>query len=1146
MRIPLFPVLMIGLVALVASGCGGGDPAPVVPPQADAGVDADIPDVVGGGPDASDGPEPPPSATVPNPPQTLDDPGPVVAFSDAGTGEDIVDAGPPPLDTDGDLISDLDEGDGAIDTDSDGTPDNLDLDSDGDGVADRDEAGDLDPRTPPEDFDGDGTPNFRDLDSDNDTLLDSLEGLLDPDADGQPAFIDLDADNDDIVDAVEGAIDTDLDGDGDFVDVDSDNDGLLDSVEGADDFDNDGRGNWRDDDSDADGLLDGVDGIEDPDGDGQPAFIDIDADGDGITDTVEGVDDFDADGRGAWIDIDSDGDTISDADEGLTDVDSDGAPSYLDLDADGDTISDAVEAGDSDVATPPADPDGDNVPSYIDLDADGDTILDETEGAADQDGDGLLSFIDTDADGDGLLDAEEAGDVLLSTAPVDTDGDGIGDYIDPDSDGDAIGDRDEGTIDSDGDTVPDFRDLDADNDGRLDASEAGDADPATPPIDTDGDGQEDFRDVDSDGDGFGDAAETGCPASTDHLAADTDADGLLDPIEVAVSTNPCDANSAVDGLFFVLAPSGPTTSATISFDQTDIDRADLALNVDTTGSMGGEIATLRTSLTSLIIPGMQSAVAEAGFAVTSFEDYPVAPFGAADVEDRPFRLFSRVTTDAVAAQDAVNRLSIRNGEDLPESGLEALYQIATGVGTSWGPSSADSVPPFDSAVGLLPGIADGTIGGVGFRQGALPIIVHLTDATSHFAPTYTGVSSAIAAVPTSSVRAALTDIGARVISVASEPLPRPVAANQTDQWFSESCRRQTARFFGRVDSPRETDVDWYALSGVAAGSVVTAEITAARVGSTLDSVLAVYSGGTRIALNDDLQIGVTSDSRVSVTLTGTGPFYVAVSSYNDLDFNASDALTSGYYFLDVAVDGVGYTPQDPTCPGADLGIAPTDATSLAALSTVPAGPSGCEAACSAEIEDEPLALPYGIAQSTGASIPPCAWDAFGVRPASCGATQCCTGPNGLGQAPNAEGQCPLSFEVGSDGAGLGDAIVTGLEALVSFSTFEFTTEVRADPTALANGVDTRCFIHGIVPTVASSPNTCAPSPVALSDRWTSVIPGTEVTFRIDARNEVDGGTSPCVPSASQPVAFQAFIDVVADGVTVVDTRTVTIVVPSSL
>lgn len=81
------------------------------------------------------------------------------------------------IDTDGDTIPDaveLGPSGEPVDTDGDGTPDFRDLDSDGDGLSDAEEAGDLDPATPPLDTDGSGTPDFRDLDSDDDGVLDGV------------------------------------------------------------------------------------------------------------------------------------------------------------------------------------------------------------------------------------------------------------------------------------------------------------------------------------------------------------------------------------------------------------------------------------------------------------------------------------------------------------------------------------------------------------------------------------------------------------------------------------------------------------------------------------------------------------------------------------------------------------------------------------------------------------------------------------------------------------------------------------------------------------------------------------------------------------------------------------------------------------
>jgi hypothetical protein len=82
-------------------------------------------------------------------------------------------------DEDGDFISDGDEGcmygENGRDTDQDGIPDYQDLDSDGDGISDKIEAGDESIATPPMDTDGDGIPNYIDTDSDGDGVLDSDE-----------------------------------------------------------------------------------------------------------------------------------------------------------------------------------------------------------------------------------------------------------------------------------------------------------------------------------------------------------------------------------------------------------------------------------------------------------------------------------------------------------------------------------------------------------------------------------------------------------------------------------------------------------------------------------------------------------------------------------------------------------------------------------------------------------------------------------------------------------------------------------------------------------------------------------------------------------------------------------------------------------
>jgi hypothetical protein len=89
--------------------------------------------------------------------------------------------------------------------------------------------------------DGTGDDGER-IDTDADTIPDDVEGGGDPDADGMPNFRDVDSDGDGILDKEEragcgpaegGPVDTDGDGTPDFLDLDSDGDGLRDDIEAA-------------------------------------------------------------------------------------------------------------------------------------------------------------------------------------------------------------------------------------------------------------------------------------------------------------------------------------------------------------------------------------------------------------------------------------------------------------------------------------------------------------------------------------------------------------------------------------------------------------------------------------------------------------------------------------------------------------------------------------------------------------------------------------------------------------------------------------------------------------------------------------------------------------------------------------------------
>ena len=477
---------------------------------------------------------------------------------------------------------------------------------------------------------------------------------------------------------------------------------------------------------------------------------------------------------------DTDGDGISDLHEGRAtrvDTDEDGVPDYMDRDADNDGIFDMIEAGDTNLATAPVDSDFDGTPDFRDLDSDDNGVPDLIEGTSDDDGDTRPAFRDFDNDGDGFDDATEIGGDPAS--PRDTNGDGRPDYNTPDSDGDTIHDAVEGFIDTDGDSLEDIFDLDTDDDGFPDALEAGDADIVTPPVDTDGDGIFDFRDPDSDNDGLSDAAER--TAGTSRTRADTDGDGVSDLIEVGAGTDPLDASDSPrtrgDFVFVVpyMLPPEPTRD-TLQF-STTLTKADVYFLMDNTGSMSGTIAALQAGLSSTVIPDIRSRISDAWFGVGGFDDYPVGTYGSAGigtdavgiVHDAPFFQYTTMTSSTTTAQTAVNRYRTNGGYDGPESGVAALYALASR-------NNLGGYARFPGNVSTPPTCAAGTRGTACFRPDAVPIILVMTDVDQHNSPTCSGCNySGVAGPPPTwaTMTASLATLNARTVGIATNTGARP-------------------------------------------------------------------------------------------------------------------------------------------------------------------------------------------------------------------------------------------------------------------------------------------------------------------------------------------------------------------------------------
>jgi hypothetical protein len=528
-----------------------------------------------------------------------------------------------------------------------------------------------------------------------------------------------DADGDSIPDAVEGrctVVDTDADGTPDYRDLDSDGDGVTDRLE------------W------AAGGCDPTTPLNDADGDGVPNFRDLDSDANGLLDATEIC-------PPAAV-LTALGKSACSAATGY-DFDGDGVMDFLDNDNDHDSPSSALEVGleDKNELVNDAgvyvglgiDTDGDAIPDVYDVDSDGDTIFDLTDSLADTDGDGVRNFRDRDSDADRVPDACEA---RGKSAPVpadlplavkDTDLDGKPDYLDGDSDSDLL---------ADGNEDKNFNCI-------VDACES-----SRVLKDTDSDGTDDF--IEATLDPGGGACWASDPTKDPHKGGKF---YFIEPYSADGSALPTPTSSPL-GL------------------KTDLQKGDLGFVVDTTFSMNGEFTGLKTTLPT-IIDSLKTRLPDLGIGIAGHDDFPTAKyqrcfapayacptgftcyrygfvgnewctpnandFGSCDnvtpapifgsglaASDDAYYQLTAVTTDKATATTAVNGLRMAEGDDLPEDQVVALNYAFTGNAFSW--------PALNGCGGgSRPAVAETTtnFGALGFRKGALPMLMEISDAEFH-------------------------------------------------------------------------------------------------------------------------------------------------------------------------------------------------------------------------------------------------------------------------------------------------------------------------------------------------------------------------------------------------------------------------------
>ncbi|WP_082433352.1 gliding motility-associated C-terminal domain-containing protein [Flagellimonas eckloniae] len=203
------------------------------------------------------------------------------------------------------------------------------------------------------------------------------------------------------------------------------------------------------------------------------------------------------------------------------------------------------------------DSDTDGIPNRLDIDSDNDGIPDNVEAQPTAD---YVPPTGEDDDNDGLDNAYEgSGDEGLT--PENTDGaDELPDYLDDDSDNDLVLDNNEGN-DFNFDGIPDqtYTGVDTDNDGLDDGYEGSDVndgydvndeidDPANDLPDTDGTEDVNYRDFDDDGDGI-DTPDEDVDEDGDPTNDDTDDDGTpdyLDPTDDREDTDDDGVPDSVD------------------------------------------------------------------------------------------------------------------------------------------------------------------------------------------------------------------------------------------------------------------------------------------------------------------------------------------------------------------------------------------------------------------------------------------------------------------------------------------------------------------------------------------------------------------------------------------------------------------------
>ena len=200
-------------------------------------------------------------------------------------------------------------------------------------------------------------------------------------------------------------------------------------------------------------------------------------------------------------------------------------------------------------------------------------------------------------------------------------------------------------------------------------------------------------------------ADATCPSTSDENAFPDDG-GVSDiPTGIlnfggAVNTALLAQDIDLASLDVISLGLGETTTVPleVTLPEAGVAALDLVFLIDRSGSYADDINTLQSQAES-IISSLSDTGIDIQFGVAGFADFPISPFGSS--ADEPFSILQTLTSDSAAAIAGIDALDqpLQSGNDSPESQYEALFQVASNA--------------------------------LGFREGALPVILFATDADFH-------------------------------------------------------------------------------------------------------------------------------------------------------------------------------------------------------------------------------------------------------------------------------------------------------------------------------------------------------------------------------------------------------------------------------